>query len=415
MFLLENVLILALVLGIGVHLYAFIRPGVGQATRRRMMTEEWVAALVFVVLPALVILASLLTVKIFVDRYVLWSAIGMGIWLAVLLHEALRGSQVAAMVLLAPLLLWSVRTIRTEAPSTLRYSGSLQQQIQTLPTERTPILIPHVHDFMEIWFYSSEELRSKVGLLRQSGIGVPLQKRGFSLADTGGVASPFPHRRRGLRSIYQGTSAFHGCRGRRGRLDCSALASIQFPVRSDRGLRPSFRSARSVRQPNDAKGHRGEVGAVTAASRDGRCCRWLGRVGLGRVRAIRCGHLPQTGERLQERGLPGRGALERLSRQLQRVFPSGVGREVGSALDLSTIDDATRRPPWTHVGGSVRDSSSGPLSLRIWTALADVAAAQHRIVTSWVKPGLVPVERVHPHYAIEGTIVIDSDLGSPLR
>ena len=97
-FLFENVLILALVLGIGVHLYAFIRPGVGQATRRRMMTEEWVAALVLVVLPALVILASLLTVKMFVDRYVLWSAIGMGICLAVLLHKVLRGSQVAAVI-----------------------------------------------------------------------------------------------------------------------------------------------------------------------------------------------------------------------------------------------------------------------------------------------------------------------------
>ena len=44
-----------------------------------------------------------------------------------------------------------------------------------------------------------------------------------------------------------------------------------------------------------------------------------------------------------------------------------------------------------------------------------MAAAQHRIVTSWVKPGLVPVERLDPHYAIEGTIVIDSDLGSPSR
>ena len=315
-FLFENVLILALVLGIGVHLYAFIRPGVGQPTRRRMMTEEWVAALVLVVLPALVILASLLTVKMFVDRYVLWSAIGMGICLAVLLHKVLRGSQVAAVILLAPLLLWSVRTIGTETASSLRYSGSLQQQIQTLHTDRTPIVIPHVHHFMELWFYSSEEIRPEVDLLRQSRLGVPLQKGGFSLADTGGIAPTCPHWRPGLRSICQGTSAFHCCRGRRGRLDCSALASIQFPVRSDRGLRPSFRSARSVRQPNDAKGHRGEVGAVTAASRDGRCCRWLGRVGLGRVRATRCGHVPQTGERLQERGLPGHGALERLSRQL---------------------------------------------------------------------------------------------------
>ncbi|HET9217269.1 MAG TPA: glycosyltransferase family 39 protein, partial [Terriglobia bacterium] len=159
---LRNFLILALALCIGVHVVAFIRRRLRQPVTSHMPKQEWLAALTLVVLPTGVILTSLLTVKMFVDRYVLWSAIGMGISLAVLLHRGLRDSQLAAGLLLLPLLLWSYQTVRARAPSGLQHSGSLQQQIQAAHAEPAPIVVPHLHHFMEIWFYSNDEIRSRL-------------------------------------------------------------------------------------------------------------------------------------------------------------------------------------------------------------------------------------------------------------
>jgi hypothetical protein len=161
-FLFRKFLIFALALCIAIHLYGFISRGLRQPVGSHMPKAEWLAAVILVVLPALVILASLLTVKVFVDRYVRWSAIGMGISMAVLLHRSLRGSQLAAGLLLAPLLLWSMRTMRMEPHSGLQHSGGLQGQIQSVRAAPVPIVVPHLHHFMEIWFYSTDEMRSRL-------------------------------------------------------------------------------------------------------------------------------------------------------------------------------------------------------------------------------------------------------------
>src|SRR5579862_223961 len=74
-------------------------------------THEWVAGLVLILLPELIILGSLLTVKVFVARYVLWSMIGASLFATSALFRMVAGNRTAAVIVLLPLLVWYASTI----------------------------------------------------------------------------------------------------------------------------------------------------------------------------------------------------------------------------------------------------------------------------------------------------------------
>ena len=130
--------------------------------KTRMRAEEWVVALSLVLLPLVAILATLLTVEIFVPRYLLWAMTGMALTLTVLLHTLLRGNRLVVAVVLLPLLSWSVGTIKDTVPSSELWSVEFFHAVPNLPLEPRPIVVPHILYFMEMWFYAPDDVRERL-------------------------------------------------------------------------------------------------------------------------------------------------------------------------------------------------------------------------------------------------------------
>jgi hypothetical protein len=113
-------------------------------------------------LPEFVILMALLTVKVFVNRYVLSSMIGASIFLAVTLYRVTNGSRAVAAIVSLPLLVWSLSTISsavTQRP--MLNHESLKLELSKAPADPKPIVFFEERAFMELWFYSAPGLRDR--------------------------------------------------------------------------------------------------------------------------------------------------------------------------------------------------------------------------------------------------------------
>jgi hypothetical protein len=127
-----------------------------------MPAHEWWAVLVLLLLPEFVILMALLTVKVFVNRYVLSSMIGASILLAVTLYRVTNGSRAVAAIVSLPLLMWSLSTISsavTQRPTLLHEGFKLE--LSKAPADPKPIVFFEERAFMELWFYSAPGLRDR--------------------------------------------------------------------------------------------------------------------------------------------------------------------------------------------------------------------------------------------------------------
>ena len=161
---LVDVLLLCLVLLLSIGARRLNRSVEHQRPVHGIWKHEWAVALGLILMPEFVILASLVTVKVFAGRYVLWSAIGVGICLAVLLHRLVNGNRIVASLVMLPLLFWSIDTIVRAAvePPSPRYAKSLPQEIKNLSAEPKPIVITSLHAFMELWFYAQPDLQQRL-------------------------------------------------------------------------------------------------------------------------------------------------------------------------------------------------------------------------------------------------------------
>lgn len=195
-----------------------------------LWTDEWISGLGLVILPGVAIVTSLLTSQAFVDRYVLWSAIGVGVCLALALHKVVHANRLAAVVVVLPLLLWCMETAYKAAiePPRFRYAGDLPLVVQNIPSEPNPVVITGLHAFMELWFYSRPDLQHRLVYL----IDEDLERRYAHTDTTTRIFSPLRTRTRGsrrLRLLHCNALTFSTCRRSR-RLDSGAPASIELSV-----------------------------------------------------------------------------------------------------------------------------------------------------------------------------------------
>ena len=135
-----------------------------QKADRTMPPHEWTASLALVLLPEFVILGSLATIRVFEYRYVLWSMIGVGIFLAFALYRVFGGSRGAAFIVTLPLVAWAAMMIQGSAnvPQTSRWAGSLPGELAKLPADAGPVVVGSPHVFMELSHYSQPVLRQRL-------------------------------------------------------------------------------------------------------------------------------------------------------------------------------------------------------------------------------------------------------------
>jgi hypothetical protein len=191
------VILVAIMCSLWLLLLRFGNKGVSQKLELKIPAHEWAAVLTLLLLPELVILLSLLTVKAFVNRYVLSSMIAVGVFLAVALYRASNGSRAVAMIATLPLLIWSANTISSTAieRSTLRSEG-LKLELSKAPTDPWPIVFFSENAFMELWFYSDPSLRDRFVYLVD-----PELERHYAHTDTTSLILSGVRRRMPLRIV----------------------------------------------------------------------------------------------------------------------------------------------------------------------------------------------------------------------
>lgn len=115
--------------------------------------------------PAATIVISRYTIHAFVDRYVLWSVIGMAALCAFALHRELREHQLAAAILItgliAAVLAHQIKAISTGG-SHLRDAQAAFSRILEIENDADPILIPNSHTFLELSYYAPAAMRSRI-------------------------------------------------------------------------------------------------------------------------------------------------------------------------------------------------------------------------------------------------------------
>ena len=131
---------------------------------------EWALMTAIALMPELVICLALFTTKVFVDRYVLWSVVGLAPLIAAALCRVAQGNRLHGALLFLPLLIWSVSAVRGawSDPPKFRYSEGLQQELPQLSQEQ--IVFSNPHPFMELSYYAAPNLRKRLTYVIDGGL-----------------------------------------------------------------------------------------------------------------------------------------------------------------------------------------------------------------------------------------------------
>jgi hypothetical protein len=119
---------------------------------------------VLTILPLGIIFGSMLTVKAFVFRYVLWTALGVSVLAASILYRLTRGSAAAAgTAIIVLLLVFAAKTaMAIRSGLHLRAAEPLKSLLAHAPLDGTPILIADPHKFVELSYYGDASLRPRL-------------------------------------------------------------------------------------------------------------------------------------------------------------------------------------------------------------------------------------------------------------
>jgi hypothetical protein len=151
-------------------------------TPAALSAHEWVLFIAMAVLPVVVVLGSLFTVKTFVDRYLVWTVAGFAVLGAALLYRITRGSAIAAASVITLLLAGFVASsaVGILKSSHLRESQPVLSELARVPRGLTPIVIADHHVFMELTYYAPQDLRSRIVYVVSPGM-----ERSYTGIDTG--------------------------------------------------------------------------------------------------------------------------------------------------------------------------------------------------------------------------------------
>jgi hypothetical protein len=116
------------------------------------------------ILPVVVLIVSMYTTRLFVDRYVLWAVIGVAATLVWLLLVYSRGRTLAGLTLLLTCGVWL--TLRETSGlirvHTLREGQPILQALSRTSGGNLPVLVANQHAFMELAQYADPAIRPRV-------------------------------------------------------------------------------------------------------------------------------------------------------------------------------------------------------------------------------------------------------------
>lgn len=171
------------------------KPRTGRST---LPVHEWALLLAMAVLPIVIVLGSMFTIKTFVDRYLVWTIIGFASLGAALLYRITRGSTTAAASVIALLLAGFAATSAAgirKAPH-LRESQAVRDELATAPAGTMPIVIADHHAFMELSYYADPRVRNRLVYVVSPGL-----ERTYTGIDTGDLLMSGVARHTSLRIV----------------------------------------------------------------------------------------------------------------------------------------------------------------------------------------------------------------------
>ncbi len=142
--------------------------------------HEWTAIAVLVLLPPVVIIASMVTTNAFFERYLLWTVIGFSVLGAAALSVAVRGRPAVGVALIAIAIAAMARLEIGPLFGTpvLPTAEGVRQELNTLARDGSePIVVANAHAFMELSYYLSSPLRER--LVFPLSRDLDLKYRGF--------------------------------------------------------------------------------------------------------------------------------------------------------------------------------------------------------------------------------------------
>ncbi len=164
---------------------AALVPGVSARQRETMQTanlpwHEWTAIAALVLMPPVVIVVSMYTTHAFVERYILWAAIGCALLAAACLSAAARGRAVVGVALIG-IAIAAIARLEIgpllETP-VLRTAETVRQELDKVASDGSePIVVANAHMFMELSYYLNPPLRER--LVFPLSRDLDLRYRGF--------------------------------------------------------------------------------------------------------------------------------------------------------------------------------------------------------------------------------------------
>ena len=127
--------------------------------------REWILLVALSLTPVLVIVVSTFTTHIFVDRYLVWSAIGMAALASFAMFQAFRAHRPAAVAILAILLIGAAGHAaigQLSAGSSLRERQDILDRLKTVDSGGQPLLVTDSHAFIEMSYYAPAEIRNRI-------------------------------------------------------------------------------------------------------------------------------------------------------------------------------------------------------------------------------------------------------------
>lgn len=127
--------------------------------------HEWTLVGALALLPPVVIVVAMYTTHAFIERYILWTAIGFSLLAAAGLSTLVRGRAAVGLVL-SGLAIASMARLEVgplfDTP-VLRTAEGVRQELETFAKEgSTPIVVANAHMFMELSYYLESPLRERI-------------------------------------------------------------------------------------------------------------------------------------------------------------------------------------------------------------------------------------------------------------
>ena len=161
----------------------FLKPWRIRDDRPTLRIDEWALVTVIAITPYVLLIIALLTTRIFQDRYVVWTAFGITALLVGLLARYVPYRAIAVLACLLVALSTASHWQSSFAHrDELRIGEPIRRILTDLPADPQPIVIATHQPFMELAYYETPQIRSRLVFIDN-----PELERFYTQSDTGSL------------------------------------------------------------------------------------------------------------------------------------------------------------------------------------------------------------------------------------